>query len=211
MLEMKKHAKVKIEEQQLIANSANAQFTSLKNQLDPHFLFNCLNVLDALIDEDPKKAQQFTQGLSKVYRYVLEQKEKEKVTVQQEMDFATIYSELMKVRFEESLKIDLEKNSSFDWVYIVPLSLQLLLENAIKHNLATSKNPLVIKVYQEKDFLVVENNLQKREQLENRQGIGLLNIESRYQLQTTKKVIIENNGVCFKVKLPLLSSTNLEM
>lgn len=204
MLAMKEHAKEKIEEQKVIANTASAQFTSLKNQLDPHFLFNSLNVLDALIDEDPKKAQKFTHQLSKVYRYVLEQKDKEKISVQQELDFAKVYSELMKMRFEESLKIDLEQKNSFSSVFVVPLSLQLLLENAMKHNFATANNPLMIKVYQENNYLVVENNIQEREKLDHRQGIGLANIENRYALQSPNKVIIEKSETYFKVKLPLL-------
>ena len=206
MEELKKTSKKEVVEQKLIAKSANAQFESLKNQLDPHFLFNSLNVLSSLIDENPKQAQKFTASMSKIYRYVLEQKDKELVTVQDEIDFAKTYCELLKTRFEDSVDFEFNVNENDLRKFVVPLSLQLLLENCIKHNFATSSKPLIIKVFTENDCLCIENNLQAREQIKESAGIGLANIVQRYSLLTKKNVFIEKSESFFKVKLPVLAS-----
>lgn len=206
MEELKKTSKKEVVEQKLIAKSANAQFESLKNQLDPHFLFNSLNVLSSLIDENPKQAQKFTASMSKIYRYVLEQKDKELVTVEDELEFARTYCDLLKTRFEDSVDFDFDVKKEDYRRFVVPLSLQLLLENCIKHNFATSSKPLVIKIFSENDTLCIENNLQVREQIKESSGIGLSNIVQRYSLLTKKNVFIEKSEDYFKVKLPVLSS-----
>lgn len=205
MEELKKTSKKEVVEQKLIAKSANAQFESLKNQLDPHFLFNSLNVLSSLIDENPKQAQKFTASMSKIYRYVLEQKDKELVTVEDELEFAKTYCDLLKTRFEDSVDFifDVEKEDLRR--FVVPLSLQLLLENCIKHNFATSAKPLFIRIFSENDTLCIENNLQVREQIKESSGIGLANIVQRYSLLTKRNVFIEKSEDYFKVKLPILS------
>jgi sensor histidine kinase YesM len=205
MEELKKTSKKEVVEQKLIATSANAQFESLKNQLDPHFLFNSLNVLSSLIDENPKQAQKFTASMSKIYRYVLEQKDKELVTVEDEIEFAKTYCDLLKTRFEDSVDFIFEVNKEDYRRYVVPLSLQLLLENCIKHNFATSSKPLIIKIFSENDILCIENNLQEREQMKESAGIGLANIVQRYSLLTKRNVFIEKSEDYFKVKLPVLS------
>ncbi|SHL95687.1 2TM domain-containing protein [Chryseobacterium polytrichastri] len=205
MEELKKTSKKEVVEQKLIAKSANAQFESLKNQLDPHFLFNSLNVLSSLIDENPRQAQKFTASMSKIYRYVLEQKDKELVTVEDEIEFAKTYCDLLKTRFEDSVDFVFDVNQEDYRRYVVPLSLQLLLENCIKHNFATSSKPLIIKVFSENDTLCIENNLQVREQMKESAGIGLANIVQRYSLLTKKNVFIEKSEDYFKVKLPILS------
>lgn len=204
MDEWKKTSKEKVTEQKIIAGSANAQFESLKNQLDPHFLFNSLNVLDALIEENPRQAQQFTSSMSKVYRYVLDQKDKELVTVEEELDFAKTYCDLLKTRFEDAVDFQFEVEEKAKQNFVVPLSLQLLLENAIKHNFATSAKPLMIKIYSENGRLIVENNLQQRESVREREGIGLSNIVQRYSLLTKENVAIENSEEKFRVKIPML-------
>ncbi|MET3536915.1 2TM domain-containing protein [Chryseobacterium limigenitum] len=204
MEELKKTSKKEVVEQKLIAKSANAQFESLKNQLDPHFLFNSLNVLSSLIDENPRQAQKFTASMSKIYRYVLEQKDKELVTVEDEIEFAKTYCDLLKTRFEDSVDFVFDVNKEDYRRYVVPLSLQLLLENCIKHNFATSSKPLIIKVFSENDTLCIENNLQVREQMKESAGIGLSNIVQRYSLLTKKNVFIEKSEDYFKVKLPIL-------
>ncbi|WP_294311582.1 2TM domain-containing protein [uncultured Chryseobacterium sp.] len=206
MEELKKTSKKEVVEQKLIAKSANAQFESLKNQLDPHFLFNSLNVLSSLIDENPKQAQKFTASMSKIYRYVLEQKDKELVTVEDELEFAKTYCDLLKTRFEDSVDFVFDVKKDDYRRFVVPLSLQLLLENCIKHNFATSSKPLVIKIFSENDTLCIENNLQVREQIKESSGIGLANIVQRYALLTKKNVFIEKSEDYFKVKLPVLSS-----
>ncbi|OBW42883.1 Sensor histidine kinase YpdA [Chryseobacterium sp. MOF25P] len=205
MEELKKANKKEVVEQKLIAKSANAQFESLKNQLDPHFLFNSLNVLSSLIDENPGQAQKFTASMSKIYRYVLEQKDKEMVTVEDEIEFAKIYCDLLKTRFEDSVDFEFNVRKEDMRKFVVPLSLQLLLENSIKHNFATSSKPLLIKVFSENDTLCIENNLQVREQLKESAGIGLANIVQRYSLLTKKNVFIEKSEDYFKVRLPMLN------
>ncbi|ROI11668.1 2TM domain-containing protein [Epilithonimonas hominis] len=205
MEELKKNTKKEVVEQKLIAKSANAQFESLKNQLDPHFLFNSLNVLTALIDENPEQAQKFTTSMSKIYRYVLEQKDKEMVKVEDEIEFAKIYCNLLKTRFEDSVNFIFDVNVDDLQKLVVPLSLQLLLENCIKHNYATSNKPLNIRIFTEGKFLCIENNLQVREQLKESAGIGLANIVQRYALLTKENVFIEKSEHNFKVKIPILT------
>lgn len=206
MEELKKTSRKEVVEQKLIAKSANAQFESLKNQLDPHFLFNSLNVLSSLIDENPRQAQKFTASMSKIYRYVLEQKDKELVTVEDELEFAKTYCDLLKTRFEDSVDFVFGVRKEEYRQFVVPLCLQLLLENCIKHNFATSSKPLVIKIFSENDTLCIENNLQVREQIKESSGIGLANIVQRYALLTRRNVFIEKSEDYFKVKLPVLSS-----
>ena len=201
----KSSTKQQVVQQKLIAKSANAQFESLKNQLDPHFLFNSLNVLSSLIDENPGQAQRFTASMSKIYRYVLEQKDKELVTVEEELNFAKTYCDLLKTRFEDSVSFDFNVNEKDLRSYVVPLSLQLLLENCIKHNFATSAKPLHIKIYSENGNLLIENNLQQREQVKESAGIGLSNIVQRYSLLTKQNVFIEKSATFFKVKIPILT------
>lgn len=203
--EWKKASRKEIVEQKFIAKSANAQFESLKNQLDPHFLFNSLNVLSSLIDENPNQAQKFTASMSKIYRYVLEQKDKELVTVEEELDFAKTYCELLKTRFEDSVNFYFNVQEKDKKLFVVPLSLQLLLENCIKHNFATSQNPLNIKIFSENGFLFIENNLQAREQVRESAGIGLSNIVQRYSLLTKQNVFIEKSTDFFRVKIPILT------
>ncbi|WP_312089121.1 2TM domain-containing protein [Chryseobacterium sp.] len=205
MEELKKATKKEVVEQKLIAKSANAQLESLKNQLDPHFLFNSLNVLSSLIDENPVQAQKFTASMSKIYRYVLEQKDKELVSLEDEVEFAKIYCDLLKTRFEDSVDFIFDVNEADAKKFVVPLSLQLLLENCIKHNLATSSKPLLIKIFSQGDQLCIENNLQVREQIKESAGIGLANIVQRYALLTQRNVFIEKSEDYFKVKLPMLS------
>ncbi len=209
--EWKKSTRKEVVEQKLIAKSANAQFESLKNQLDPHFLFNSLNVLSSLIDENPNQAQRFTASMSKIYRYVLEQKDKELVTVEEEIEFAKTYCDLLKTRFEDSVSFEFNVSEIALKSYVVPLSLQLLLENCIKHNFATSSKPLHIKIYSENDLLFIENNLQQREQVKESAGIGLSNIVQRYSLLTKKNVFIEKSRDFFKVKIPMLTQKTSTM
>lgn len=201
----KKAQENKVKEQKVIAGTASAQFESLKNQIDPHFLFNSLNVLSSLIEENPDSAQKFTTSLSKIYRYVLEQKDKELVSVQEELNFAKTYMNLLKMRFENSITFELPENFNNDDAKVVPLSLQLLLENCIKHNVVSESKPLHIKIYIENNQLVIENNLQKKEILSDRKGVGLQNIVNRYSILTDRKVWVLENENIFNVGLPILT------
>ncbi len=197
--------KNKVKEQKVIAGTASAKFDALKNQLDPHFLFNSLNVLTSLIEENPNSAQKFTTSLSKVYRYVLEQKNKDMVTVDEELDFARTYMSLLKMRFEDSIIFEIPERASNPESKVVPLSLQLLLENAVKHNMVTSNKPLHIRIYEDHDSLVVENNLQPKQIVKKSSGVGLDNIRQRYRLLTNRKVIINQGAKDFAVAIPMLT------
>tara|TARA_R110002050_G_scaffold53118_2_gene120788 strand:- start:11902 stop:13236 length:1335 start_codon:yes stop_codon:yes gene_type:complete len=200
-----KYQQNKIKEQKVIAGTASAKFDALKNQLDPHFLFNSLNVLTSLIEENPDNAQRFTTSLSKVYRYVLEQKSKELVTVDEELQFAKTYMSLLKMRFEDSIVFSMPEKASNPESKVVPLSLQLLLENAVKHNIVTANSPLHIKIYEDKGNLVVENNLQSKQIVKKSSGVGLSNIMQRYDLLTSKKVYINKEANRFAVAIPMLT------
>ncbi|MGC1515091.1 MAG: 2TM domain-containing protein [Maribacter sp.] len=196
----------KVKEQKIIAGSASAKFDALKNQLDPHFLFNSLNVLTSLIEEDPAQAQKFTTSLSKVYRYVLEQKSKNLISVDEELQFAKTYVRLLKMRFEDSIVFEIPDHSIDPEAKIVPLSLQLLLENAVKHNVVTATKPLHIKIYEEEGYLYVTNNLQEKQVVKKSSGVGLQNIRQRYAILTKKEMQIFKTTSEFKVRLPILTS-----
>ncbi|TNF77875.1 MAG: histidine kinase [Bacteroidetes bacterium] len=195
----------RFKEQKIIAGKAAAQFDALKNQLDPHFLFNSLNVLTSLIEEDQDAAQRFTTSLSKVYRYVLEQKNKELVPVDEEFAFARTYVRLLKMRFEDSIVFEIPEKSTNPEARIVPLSLQLLLENAVKHNVVTSARPLRITVKEEDGYVVVTNNLQPKQVVKRSIGVGLQNIRQRYGLLTERQVEIGEADEHFRVALPILT------
>ncbi|WP_298880334.1 2TM domain-containing protein [uncultured Polaribacter sp.] len=194
--------------QEIVAKTETAKFESLKNQLDPHFLFNSLNVLTSLIGENPYQAEKFTTKLSKVYRYVLEQRNKDLVPIEEELNFAKTYMQLLEMRFEDAVKFNIPTTISNNELKIVPLSLQLLLENAVKHNVVSSSKPLEISIYEENNYLIIENNINPKEAIGKSTKVGLQNIADRYGLITQKGVKIENNNKTFKVSLPLLYKMN---
>lgn len=195
----------KVAEQQIVAKTETAKYESLKSQIDPHFLFNSLNVLTSLIGENPKLAEKFTTKLSKVYRYVLEQKSKDLIDLDEELLFAKTYMELLKMRFEDAVIFEIPEKASNSELKIIPLSLQLLLENTIKHNVVSEENPLKVKIVEENGYLVITNNYSPKTVLEKGTKVGLKNIIDRYNLITLKKVTVEKTGETFTVKLPLLT------
>ena len=205
MVNWKQASKTEVTQQRIIAGTANAKFETLKNQIDPHFLFNSLNVLSSLIEENPENAQRFTTSLSKIYRYVLEQKDKELVSVDEELSFAKTYMNLLKMRFENSLFYELPETVINPEAKVVPLSLQLLLENTVKHNVVSEQKPLHIRIFIEGDYLAIQNDFQKKEVIQSRQGVGLQNIVDRYGIITNRKVLIEQNEKTFTVKIPILT------
>ncbi len=194
-----------VKEQKKIAGSASASFDALKNQLDPHFLFNSLNVLTSLIEENPKAATKFTTSLSKVYRYVLEQKNKDLVTISEELQFAQLYITLLKMRFEDAIVYNPPTQLENPEAKVVPLSLQLLLENAVKHNMVTPNKRLTITIYEQDGALVVKNNIQPKQVVKKSSGVGLQNIQQRYQLLTDRPVIIAELNNEFTVAIPMLT------
>lgn len=190
-------------EQKLREENLIFQNETLKNQINPHFLFNSLNTLSSLISDRPEDAEKFINKLSSIYRYILENSRKDRVTLLTELEFITDYFELHKVRDHEKivLKIDTPGASEFD---IIPVSLQILIENAIKHNMTTKGNPLSISITIEGQYVVVKNNLQKIGiQLKSTQ-IGLKNLAARVRLVSEKDLIIEETNDYFTVKVPLL-------
>lgn len=195
----------RVKEQKIIAGTASAKFESLKNQIDPHFLFNSLNVLSSLIEENPQNAQRFTTSLSKIYRYVLEQKDKELVSLEEELSFAKTYMNLLKMRFENSLFYELPEIATNSDAKVIPLSLQLLLENTVKHNAVSEKKPLHIRIFVEDNYLAIQNDFKKKEVLQDRQGVGLQNIINRYGIITNRKVLIIQTEQTFTVKIPILT------
>lgn len=194
-----------IETEKMKTERLAGQYQSLKDQLNPHFLFNSLNVLSNLIYEDVDKANGFIEKLAEIYRYVLDAQDEKLVYLTDELKFAKSYLDLQKLRFGDKLQFEIELEETADWL-IPPLSLQLLLENAVKHNVATAKRPLSIQIIQSGNRLVVKNNLQKRDLPGDMSGIGLNNITERYRFFTEKEVEIREELGYFSVSIPLLQS-----
>lgn len=181
-----------------------AQLENLKDQVNPHFLFNSLNVLVTLIPQDPERAIEFTRKLSELYRSFLDNTALQLVSLQKELEIADAYIYLLKTRFGAAVKFEMQISPEVKKLYLPPGSLQVLLENAIKHNGSTRKRPLLIEIFSEGNFLVVKNNLQPRlEQVESTRT-GLKNIESRYSYLSDQKPEFEKTGDHFIAKLPLL-------
>jgi two-component system LytT family sensor kinase len=181
------------------------QYESLKNQVNPHFLFNSLNVLSSLVMKDQEGSVQFIRQLSEVYRYVLEQKDKEVVDLDTEIKFVESYIYLQKIRYADNLIIDISPDvSAHSGMQVIPMSVQMLVENAIKHNIISADEPLTIKISMEAGYLMVRNNLQVRHTVPETGNIGLKNIKSRYEYLTNKEFQVINNGDEFVVKVPLI-------
>ncbi len=201
LMEWRKSA---IEAEQLRSEKLASQYQSLKDQLNPHFLFNSLNALSNLVYEDADRSAAFIQKLSKIYRYVLEVQQEELVELNRELDFAKNFLELQKIRFEENLNYKVDVTHCKD-CFLPPLSLQLLLENAIKHNIASQENPLLISILQKGEELWVSNTFRpKTSQNEPSTGVGLENIRSRYRILSDRRPEIFQSEDEFLVKLPLL-------
>lgn len=183
--------------------SMTATYESLKSQVNPHFLFNSLNALSNLVYEDQDKAVKFIKQLSEVYRYVLETRDKELVTLEEEVRFLESYAYLQKIRFGNKLTIDVKLQGVKSMV--APLALQMLLENAVKHNEVSVDRPLHIRLFTEDNFIVVENTLQKRGvSAESSSGLGLDNICKRYTFLSDIPVSIQESSSHFIVKIPLI-------
>ncbi|WP_242929075.1 sensor histidine kinase [Pontibacter vulgaris] len=190
--------------EQLQKENFRAQLEALKNQVNPHFLFNSLNVLNSLIYVDPDKAATFLSQLAEVYRALLDSGDKPLVPLEKEMELADAYIYLMQTRFGENVQFEVVIPPECLHLQLPPTSLQMLLENAIKHNGSTSNKPLHISVYVKDNKLVVENNLQPRFEEVASTKVGLQNISSRYKYFTDEKVEVEQNEQSFMVALPLL-------
>lgn len=202
----KEMEKEKLLSANLKEEKVRAELSALKAQVDPHFLFNSFNVLSGLIDEDPRQAQKFLSGLSKIYRYILENRNEELVSLESELNFAKDYLKLQEIRFEDSVMVHFDVDDSNLSMQLPALSLQLVLENAIKHNGFDAKNPLDISIANSDNVVTVRNNKRKRTQLREGNGIGLANIRERYTLRQVTGFSIEDEKDFFAVHLPLITT-----
>lgn len=183
-----------------------AQFEALQKQVDPHFLFNSLNVLGSLIHLDPDRAVQFLGQLSEVYRALLDTGAQPLVPLHREMALVRAYASLMETRFGAALRVEWDVAPAWEQALVPPTAVQMLLENAIKHNGSTTRKPLRIKVTAADGRLVVENNRQPRTDAVASTHLGLLNIQRRYQHLTDRPVEIVPTAEAFVVRLPLLTT-----
>jgi len=191
--------------EQLNIAKAQAELEALKNQIDPHFIFNSLNTLSFLITRDPQNARLYNDTLAKVYRYILSNKEKDLVLLKEEIEFISNYFYLLKIRFAEaiSMVIEITDLSSEDFL-IPPISMQALVENAIKHNEFNDKTPLTINISISSNYAIVRNIINPKNYATPTSKIGLGNLDHRYKLITKRNIIIENNFKSFTVKLPII-------
>jgi len=202
MTELKKSVE---ERERLKRESLLAQLDALRTQINPHFLFNNLNTLTAIIPEEPETAIRFVQQLSKVYRHILEVKDEPSIAVQDELQVLHAYSFLLQTRFGNNLHISFDIAEDQLQKRIVPLSLQLLMENAIKHNIVSEEQPLHIKVYTQGESLIFTNNLQRRKTVVDSVGMGLENIRIRSRILCNRPVEVIVGTDHFSVCMPLLS------
>ncbi|MGB0523595.1 MAG: sensor histidine kinase [Flammeovirgaceae bacterium] len=200
-----------VEKESLKHQQVRSQFAALKNQISPHFLFNSLNTLVTLIAENQELAIDFTQKLSEVYRYILQNKEKEVVSLRKELQFTDSYIFLLKMRFDKNLQVDIQVDDQYLALYIAPLSLQMLIENAIKHNEVSTARPLSIHIsIENEDTIVVKNKLQRKRVMEPSTKTGLENIRKRYHHLSDRSIEVITTTSNFMVTLPLLKITKEE-
>ena len=193
-----------LETERLKQAHLNARFESLKNQVNPHFLFNSFNILSNLVYKDQDLAARFIKQLSSTYRYVLDAKDKEVVPLATELEALEAYLFLAKMRFGENLHVQIELDH-YNGAVVAPLSLQMLVENAIKHNVISKNKPLSIRIIKtEDDYIEVSNNLQLKNNKLESAGIGLPNIKERYKYISDKAVQIVQDENYFKVSIPLI-------
>ncbi len=193
-----------IEAEQFKTQMLAYKYEALQNQINPHFLFNSFNVLTDLVHENPDKAADFIKKLSNIFRYVLDNREKELVLLSDELEFLNTFVFLLKTRFDNKLDIIIDVTTK-NGEYIVPMALQLLVENCVKHNEISSLKPLHISVTRQNNTIEVTNNLQPKNVGRDSKGIGLENLKQQYLYFTDKNIVVEKNEDSFKVKLPVLS------
>jgi two-component system LytT family sensor kinase len=202
----KKWKKSLTEIEQYKSETALAKLENLKNQINPHFLFNNMSVLSSLVYKDQDKAVAFINQLSKVYRYLLDNGNNELVSIREELLFIESYSYLLNIRYSPNLMIEIAPFDEQLEQLIPPLALQLLIENAIKHNEISSDSPLKIELFTEGDYLVVRNNLKPRLSKDESSNTGLKNIKARYSYFSEKEVLVYETMKHFEVKIPILKA-----
>ena len=196
-----------LKKEQLERARAEAELEALKNQIDPHFIFNSLNTLSYLIEDKPGKARQFNDNLAEVYRYILQNKSRDLVLLREEMDFLENYFSLLKIRFENAVQLTIPSDSwLFEQFLVPPISLQVLIENAIKHNEFSDELPLSITVTMQDDSLIIKNKIHPKTLRKPSSKIGLQNLDERYKLITKKPITVYRTNEAFIVHLPLLKT-----
>ncbi len=192
-----------LEQETLRQENLIARVESLKKQLDPHFLFNSLSVLSGVVYKDPVLADHYINRLAQVYRYVLEHNDEKQVPLKKEIAMVEAYCFLLNVRFYNKVMLDVQLEDMSAWV--LPMSVQLLVENAIKHNHISENQPLKLRIYSSEEILWVENRLNIKYSRDKSTGIGLRNLEARYKYVTGKPIVMENDGEVFRVGLPRIT------
>ena len=194
-----------LKKEQLERAKAEAELEALKNQVDPHFIFNSLNTLSHLIEERPEKAKLFNDNLAEIYRYILQNKARDLVFLKEEIEFVEHYFALLRIRFEDAVQLQLKVDDMESEQFLIPpISLQVLVENGIKHNEFSDLNPLKIDIQFGHESLVVKNEIRKKVLRKPASGIGLKNLDERYQLITAKRMVVDENEHEFIVTLPVL-------
>ncbi len=201
LIKLYKNKAVKAEK--AISEKLRFQYDSLRNQINPHFMFNNLNILHTLINDKNTKAKEFVENFSGIYRYILSKRNTDFISLNSEIEFIEQYLDLLKLRYAERLQYSIEIEKDLN-IIIVPMALQLLVENVIKHNSATVNIPLKLKIYNNDYFLIVRNNLQKKTLIEKSEKFGLKNLSSRYKYLVNKDIVIEKTQNEFVVKLPII-------
>ncbi|MBB5621817.1 sensor histidine kinase YesM [Pedobacter cryoconitis] len=199
---------VGIELERTKADNLGAQYELLKQQVNPHFLFNSLNTLKYMVESEDEHSVDFILKLSNFYRFTLESRKLDLIRLAEELEILDAYVFLLKARFEEGIDLSIDINPDYEQSLIPPFTLQLLVENCIKHNIVSFDKPLKIKLYSEKDMLVVENRLQLKTTREISTGLGLENINQRYTHLLNKAIEIQVSETLFSIKLPIIYENN---
>lgn len=200
---MNENYNIKLRNEMLQRESSEARFANLKEQLNPHFLFNSFATLNGLIDESPEKAKKFVHDMSDVYRYVLKIEKVNTVSLKEEMEFANTYLSMVKERFGNAIQEGVKISEEAFNKNVLPFSVQMLIENAIKHNTFDTKNPLKLSIESYDACIEVKNSLKVRP-IENKHSLGLYNLIQRYKYLSDKEVIIKKTEETFEVKIPFL-------
>jgi LytS/YehU family sensor histidine kinase len=200
-----KQQQISLENETLHTEYMRSRYEALKNQVDPHFLFNSLNTLNSLIKVDADKAQDYVQQLSYVFRYTLQNAEV--ISLREELKFTKAYCHLMKIRYGNSLEFEYRIDEHLYDYLIIPLSLQTLVENAIKHNVVSARQPLTVKIEGVGESIKVSNIIRLKKESESGERIGLANLGERYKLMWQKEIITVRTGNTFEVTVPLMKTT----
>jgi sensor histidine kinase YesM len=200
---MRENYQIKVKNEMLQKESAEARFANLKEQLNPHFLFNSFSTLNGLIDESRSKAKKYVHDMCDVYRYVLKNENVDKVTLREEMEYAKIYLSMVKERFGDAIHDVVNISNEALKMKLPPLAIQMLIENAVKHNSFNNDHPLQLVIQSSNSCIEVTNSLRERS-IDNSHSLGLYNLNQRYKYLSSREVIIKKTDKTFEVKIPLL-------